>query len=55
MIGAALRTWREAGPDWPLELLRAWRRGRRVGCVPALPYERLLAAPLDEVRRLAGV
>lgn len=55
MIGAALRTWREAGPGWPFELIRAFRRGRRAGNLSALPYERLLAEPLDEVRRLARV
>jgi ubiquinone biosynthesis protein COQ4 len=55
MIGAALRTWREAGLAWPVRLARAWRRGRRAGCLAALPYERLLSAPLDEVRRLAGI
>ncbi|MGH2900403.1 MAG: hypothetical protein ACRDMZ_17135, partial [Solirubrobacteraceae bacterium] len=54
-IGAALRTWREAGPTWPLQLGRAWRRGRRAGCLAALPWERLLAAPLDDVRRIAGL
>ena len=55
MIGAALRTWREAGPGWPLQLLRALRRGRRAGCLAALPYERLLCEPLDDVRRLARI
>ena len=55
MVGAAFRTWREAGPTWPLRLLRAYRRGRNAGCLSALPYERLLAQPLDEVRRLARV
>jgi ubiquinone biosynthesis protein COQ4 len=55
MLGAGLRTWREAGPGWPLRLLRAWRRGRRAGCLGALPYERLLAEPLEAVRRLAGI
>jgi ubiquinone biosynthesis protein COQ4 len=55
MSGAALRTWREAGLEWPARLLRAFRRGRRAGNLSALPYERLLGEPLDEVRRLAGV
>jgi ubiquinone biosynthesis protein COQ4 len=55
MIGAALRTWREAGLGWPLRLARAWRRGRSAGCLQALPYERLLREPLDDVRRLAVV
>ena len=55
MVGAALRTWREAGRGWPLRLARAWRRGRRSGCLAALPYERLLAEPLEDVRRIAGI
>jgi len=55
MIGAALRTWREGGLGWPIQLARAWRRGRRAGCLGALPFELLLAEPLDDVRRLAGL
>lgn len=55
MIGAALRTWREGGLDWPLHLARAWQRGRSAGCLAALPFERLLAEPLDDVRKLAGL
>ncbi|MEX2207804.1 MAG: Coq4 family protein [Myxococcota bacterium] len=53
MVGAALRTWREAGATWPTRLVRVWRRGRRSAYLPALPIERLLAQPLDEVRRIA--
>jgi len=55
MIGAALRSWRRTQPGWPLYLWRAWRRGRRAGCLAALPWEALLATPLDEVRRLARI
>ena len=55
MTGAALRTWREAGLDWPVRLLHAFRRGRSAGNLSALPYERLLREPLDDVRRLARV
>lgn len=55
MVGAALRTWREAGPGWPLRVVRAFRRGRHAANLAALPYERLLAQPLEGVRRLAGI
>ncbi len=34
---------------------RAWRRGRRAGELGALPWEELLAEPLAEVRRIAGI
>lgn len=55
MLGAALRTRREAGRGWLRYLWRARRRGRRAGCVAALPWEELLPWPLAEVRRLAGI
>lgn len=55
MVGAALRSRRETGPGFALYLWRAWRRGRRAGCLAAMPWEELLALPLDEVRRLAGI
>jgi ubiquinone biosynthesis protein COQ4 len=53
MLGAGWRS--QGGRGWWLYLLRAWQRGRRAGCLAALPFERLLAAPLAEVRRLAGI
>jgi ubiquinone biosynthesis protein COQ4 len=53
MLGAAWRS--DGGRGWWLYLLRAWQRGRRAGCLAALPYEDLLAMPLAEVRRLAGI
>lgn len=55
MIGAALRSRRYTGSGWWLYLWRAWRRGRRAGCLAAMPWEELLAAPLAEVRRLAQI
>lgn len=55
MVGAALRSRREAGRGWLRYLGRAWRRGRRAGCLAALPWEELLAQPLPEVRCLAGI
>lgn len=55
MVGAALRMRSEAGRGWARYLWRARRRGRRAGCVAALPWEDLLAQPLADVRRAAGV
>lgn len=55
MFGAAARTWRETGRGYARYLWRAWRRGRRAGCLAAMPWEELLALPLDDVRRLAGI
>lgn len=36
---------------WPRYLFRAWRRGRKAALLSAAPYERLLALPLEDVRR----
>ena len=36
---------------WLRYLYRAWRRGRSSTWLPAVPYERLLSQPIDEVRR----
>jgi ubiquinone biosynthesis protein COQ4 len=55
MVGAALRSRPSAGPRYARYLWRAWRRGRRAGCLAAMPWEELLALPLAEVRRLAGI
>jgi len=55
MLGAALRTRSETPRGWLRYLWRARRRGRRAGCVAALPWEELLPRPLAEVRRLAGI
>lgn len=55
MLGAALRSRSHTGRGWWRYLWRAWRRGRRAGCLAALPWEELLEAPLAEVRRLAGI
>jgi ubiquinone biosynthesis protein COQ4 len=54
-VGAAMRSRRSAGPGWWRYLWRAWRRGRRAGELGALPWEELLAQPLADVRRIAGV
>ena len=55
MIGAALKSRSGAGRGWARYLWRAWRRGRRAGCLGALAWEELLARPLAEVRALAGI
>jgi ubiquinone biosynthesis protein COQ4 len=41
--------------SWTRYLYRAWRRGRRTSWLVAVPYERLLALPLDEVRAALGI
>ena len=55
MLGAGFQSRGDGGRGWWLYLLRAWRRGRRAGCLAALPFERLLGAPLADVRRLVGI
>jgi ubiquinone biosynthesis protein COQ4 len=55
MLGAAWHARRETGRGFARYLWRAWRRGRRAGCLGALPWEELLALPLAEVRRIAGI
>lgn len=55
MVGAALRSRREAGRGWLRYLAQAHRRGGRAGCLAALPWEELLERPLPEVRRFAGI
>ena len=40
---------------WQRYLFRAWRRGRRAAPLTVVPYERLLARPLEEVRQMLHV
>ena len=54
-LGAAFRAWDFPDREWPRYLWRAWRRGRRAMPLNLLPYEELLAEPLDDVRRAAGI
>jgi len=54
MAGAVLGP-KEPTFYWQRYLYRAWRRGRAAHLLTAAPYERLLALPLDEVRRQLGV
>ena len=54
-IGASIRVLRRIGFSWLPYVWKAWRRGRSAVCLAALPWERLLPLPLDEVRAIAGV
>lgn len=54
-LGANWNMLRRHGPGWLRHAWRAWRRGRRAVCLHALPYERLLPLPLEDVRRAAGI
>jgi ubiquinone biosynthesis protein COQ4 len=53
--GASLRSIAETGVGLTPDIYRAWRRGRRAAWLAALPYEALLAKPLEAVRALAGI
>jgi ubiquinone biosynthesis protein COQ4 len=55
-LGAGLESWRRLrSPHWFAYLWRAWRRGRRAARLDVLPYEELLALPLDAVRDAVGI
>lgn len=54
-VGAAARAALSFGPGMLRYLHQAWRRGRHAVWLPALPYEELLAKPLDAVRALADI
>jgi ubiquinone biosynthesis protein COQ4 len=54
-LGANVQMARERGLGWIAYAWKAWRRGRQATCLAALPYEELLALPLAEVRRAAGI
>jgi ubiquinone biosynthesis protein COQ4 len=54
--GASLEVMRRFGARrWLPYVWRAWRRGRRAAFLSALPYEALLALPLDAVRRAVRI
>ena len=53
VFGAGWRGVAERNLGFVRYLYRAWRRGGRAVWLPALPYEALLAAPLDTVRSIA--
>ena len=54
IAGAALGP-KEPTLAWPRYLFKAYRRGRKAALLTAAPYEKLLALPLDEVRRRFGI
>ncbi len=54
-LGANLRVLQERGLRWIPYAWRAWRRGLRATSLAALPYEKLLPLPLEEVRAAAGI
>ena len=54
-IGAATQVHMWPRRLWPLELVRAYRRGRRAALLTALPYEELLPEPLAAVRASVGL
>ena len=54
-LGASLRMVRAIGLSWIPYVWKSWRRGRSAVCLAALPYEKLLPLPLDEVRAIAGI
>ena len=49
-VGTALRVTRVFGLRWLRDVFVAWRRGRRAIDLHAIPYEDLLALPIEEVR-----
>jgi ubiquinone biosynthesis protein COQ4 len=53
--GSSIEVWRRLGRPWPHYAFRAWRRGRRAARLAGLPWEDLLALPLETVRDLAAV
>jgi len=55
VFGAGMRGAGEYGPGLLRHMYRAWLRGRRAVWLNALPYEALLAEPLEEVRRAARI
>jgi ubiquinone biosynthesis protein COQ4 len=54
-LGANVEMLRARGLGWVGYAWRAWRRGRAAVCLAGLPYERLLALPLDTVRAAARI
>ncbi len=54
-LGSVLQAWRQADRDWPRDVFAAWQQGRRAVDLGCVPYEELLAEPLDEVRTALGL
>lgn len=55
VVTGAILGPKDARLSWPRYLFKAYQRGRKAACLPAVPYERLLAEPLDDVRRLLKI
>lgn len=54
-IGAGFKMVQRLGVGWIRYGWQAWRRGRRAIPLSALPYEKLLPLPLDDVRVAARI
>jgi ubiquinone biosynthesis protein COQ4 len=55
VLAGALIGPKGATLGWQRYLFKAWRRGRKGTRLTSVPYEELLALPLEEVRRQLGV
>jgi ubiquinone biosynthesis protein COQ4 len=55
VVASALLGPKEVTFYWQRYLFRAWRRGRKARLLTAVPYERLLAKPLEQVRSLLAI
>lgn len=55
VLGVAIQGVAERDVGFLRYLYQAWRRGRRADWLSGLPYEELLAQPLDAVRSLARI
>src|SRR5207302_4332916 len=55
VAAAAMIGPKDLALSWQRYLLQAWRRGRRAVLLTVVPYEQLLAQPLDAVRALLHI
>jgi ubiquinone biosynthesis protein COQ4 len=55
VLAAAVMGPKDLKLTWQRYLYRAWQRGRHATLLTAVPYERLLAMPLEEVRAKLGI
>ncbi len=54
-LGAVLQAWRQTSWAWPRDVATAWLQGRRAVDLACVPYEEILAEPLDDVRAALGL
>ncbi len=54
-LGSVLQAWQQAAWDWPREVAAAWRQGHRAVDLACVPYEEILAEPLEDVRAALGL